>query len=1043
MVRVAKVSLAFVIASLGESTRLHSRLSQVSGKPRMSLASRTAEVLATEAHTDESMSVENARAAAVASMEVFSEQTFGLMVTSLLDGNGPTSSAVVQAGLSKMDTVDALRRLDGKLPDEISSLLGDFSLLHNSSQKNTVKLNAAEGKGSQPFSEQSLAKARNILNGMVESAQDELDAKLIECKEFEARNRGTYSQVMTDIARLGEQVADLERLRSEANQGISSKDAETTNAEALLEKETEEYNRIKLEDEAEMTIRRNDLAVVQFILELTKCPDAFLQEEQGPSSARRAGAAPFRVCSVDDGYELRIDDAAKQAKFQRMMTPNARAMFKRTLAHLMGSKKGAAFIEGNATVSERLAQLEGDSAKLVSSAQRTQQPPGIPQVVAEPPPVQENPPDGFPTKCTDGTPNCGLLHDTMSLMWGKFKDLVDELQMEMDKKDAEFAEMKAGLNQQIDMLGAASSQFNQMLSEAIANMNADTQEMQQKQTQAHELSVEYDETMASCRAKIEEILFTNICAVRKVRNTVMTHSSVSPPEQISDCDTSDWVPGPCSVPCDDSCPQENPYECGGVQELTREINVAPNEFGIRCPALQMQRKCQQIKCPVNCVMSEWSGFSKCTKDCEGGVQGRSRSIITKPLNGGTSCDVVQEQRACNTGSCDRDCTLADWTPWSPCTMACGGGMQDRVKNVIIPIRGMGKCPTKNAPERLEERICNAHDCVGDEMCIAQQDLVIAIDSSGSLRESGSDALRDFASLFVSKLRGKYYGSDAMKVGVIQFGNGEIEEDGTVAPAINAQPLTEDMASVKTAIEGLQWQKGFTNMAQALTLADTMLQQGGRPHAQSAVLLLTDSKPSFEFMTHQKVQALKEKGTKLFFAPVNDADGDEVDLMRKWASQPWETHLVHIPGVLPLKADPEVFVQRCVATFCPKAISPSGAQQLEDQNGFFLLKTSGSCGTRGEELGRDVTSPAACAALAEAAGHSAFSFGKGEFRRGVCVAQGLAVTASEIEQWQGNRRDPGCTDGDWQADEFFDFYVIEPPQTELIQKGNRPSSTRHA
>ena len=46
------------------------------------------------------------------------------------------------------------------------------------------------------------------------------------------------------------------------------------------------------------------------------------------------------------------------------------------------------------------------------------------------------------------------------------------------------------------------------------------------------------------------------------------------------------------------------------------------------------KKCNQIKCPVNCDMSEWSGWSKCTADCEGGVQGHTRSILTKPKNGG-------------------------------------------------------------------------------------------------------------------------------------------------------------------------------------------------------------------------------------------------------------------------------------------------------------------------------------------------------------------------------------------------------------------------
>jgi len=665
----------------------------------------------------------------------------------------------------------------------------------------------------------------------------------------------------------------------------------------------------------------------------------------------------------------------------------------------------------------------------------------LPQVPIVKTAVQEQPDTSQWKKCVDGTPNCGLLHDTMSLMWGKFKDLVDELQMEMDEKDADFEEMNKNMNSQIEMLGNAKGVSNQMLGETISNLNADTQEMVEKQEQERELSKEYEQTMSSCKAKIEEILFTNICAVRKVRNTVMKYSSVSPSDAISDCDVSDFVPGPCSVPCDDSCPQEDPYACGGFQVLTREVLIAPNEFGIQCPTLQLQRKCSQVKCPVDCVMSEWSGFGKCTKECEGGVQGRTRSIITKPLNGGTSCDTVQEERPCNTGSCDRDCTLEDWTPWEPCSMACSGGLQERSRSVLIPIRGSGRCPSKKSTQRLQEQMCNLQDCVGDEVCVARQDLVIAIDSSGSLRQSGSDALKDFAASFVEKLEGKYFGNDAMKVGLVQFGNGAIEGDGTIAKAINKQPLTDDMRLVLESIGTLRWQKGFTNMAQALTLADTMLQAGGRTGAQSAVMLITDSKPSFQFQTDQKVKALKGKGVKLLFATVSDAEGKEMDLMRKWASHPWETHLIHIPGIPPLQADKDLFASKCIATFCPQAISPSVLADQADESGFFLLRSSGSCGARGPQLGEDVTSPAHCMELARSAGASAFSFGKGAFRQGYCFAEGLGVTPALAAEWETNRIDPSCPEGDWRDDEFFDLYVIKPSVNLLQWKVDRRSSSR--
>jgi len=250
--------------------------------------------------------------------------------------------------------------------------------------------------------------------------------------------------------------------------------------------------------------------------------------------------------------------------------------------------------------------------------------------------------------------------------------------------------------------------------------------------------------MSKCKKRIEWIFFQDFCAYLVIRAQVMKESSVSPPEKIVDCDITPYVPGECSVLCDDECPDKtNPYGCGGWQTLTRTILVKPNEFGVKCPELSRKRKCNQFKCPVDCVMSKWSGWSKCSKACEGGTKGRTRSIITKPKNGGMSCNTAQESRACNTGSCDRNCKLKKWSKWSPCSVACGGGFSERWRRVRIPIRGNGKCPKPSSRIRYGIKKCNTHGCKGDEVCVAKQDLVLAIDASGSLRE---DWLQDHQGL---------------------------------------------------------------------------------------------------------------------------------------------------------------------------------------------------------------------------------------------------------------------------------------------------------
>jgi len=469
---------------------------------------------------------------------------------------------------------------------------------------------------------------------------------------------------------------------------------------------------------------------------------------------------------------------------------------------------------------------------------------------------------------------------------------------------------------------SAKAKFIVELNEAIASIASTQDEVAALQQEAATLEKEYKVFMKGCKKKIEWIMFQDICAYLKVRAKVMKFSKVSPPEKIVDCGVSAWIPGECSVPCDDKCPNKDPYKCGGTQTLTREVVVKNNQFGLLCPMLARKRKCNQVKCPVNCRQSRWSRYSKCSKDCEGGAQSRTRSILVQPKNGGQACNTAAETRPCNTGSCDRNCRLKKWTQWSPCSVACGGGLSERVRKVLIPIRGNGKCPKTKSRIRHGIKRCNSHRCRGDEVCIAKQDLILSIDGSGSLRESGFKILKSFVTELVKKYRGDKFGVRDQQIGIVQFGNGQILKDGTIADAKDILPLTNDMKKVAKAVEGLVHLKGFTNMAQAFGVAEKLLLLGGRKAAQSAVMTITDGKPSFIFQTNEKVLQLKDKHTKLFFVPITEFKGEELKLMKKWASTPWPTNLVHVPGLDALASSKRRFVQRCLVKFCPEAKSAS-------------------------------------------------------------------------------------------------------------------------
>merc|ERR1719446_793416 len=149
---------------------------------------------------------------------------------------------------------------------------------------------------------------------------------------------------------------------------------------------------------------------------------------------------------------IQFHDQEANQKYRKMLTPAA----KREINRLLHSFDGPSLLQRGAPPSNSTA---------------AQPPPS--KAAAEPVKDGASPEEASLACNPDMVPDCALLHDKLSLMWGEFKDKVDELTMIMMKNEYEFGELKTNLNNQLEMLKAAKATLNQLLAEARGNLAND------------------------------------------------------------------------------------------------------------------------------------------------------------------------------------------------------------------------------------------------------------------------------------------------------------------------------------------------------------------------------------------------------------------------------------------------------------------------------------------------------------------------------------------------------------------------------------------
>merc|ERR1719359_2131021 len=90
----------------------------------------------------------------------------------------------------------------------------------------------------------------------------------------------------------------------------------------------------------------------------------------------------------------------------------------------------------------------------------------------------------------------------------------------------------------------------------------------------------------------------------------------------------------------------------------------------------------------DCEVDKWQP-EECSKECAGGEQKLTRSILTHP-DGGAKCLPLAAVKSCNNHPCPVDCRMHSWGGWSKCSAECGGGVAQRVRDIKIAMKYGGK-----------------------------------------------------------------------------------------------------------------------------------------------------------------------------------------------------------------------------------------------------------------------------------------------------------------------------------------------------------------
>merc|ERR1719409_1530805 len=756
----------------------------------------------------------------------------------------------------------------------------------------------------QPKGYSGLDGARKLLNDMIYESMSKYDAEIAKCTEYYSKQcaameacRGQISASNFIAANSRALILDAQATINRCEVDIPTRKLELKNHLLKCKTELAKMN-------ARLKIVMGDIKVMTMILEMTDCEKKLLQMEQF------ALLHCTDQCTQKSFIEFNHDGLQK--KVNQLQSSLSHDLMQESFADLFKGIEGLESVE--------LLQTGDHQMPLINKT--TFNNPPVPKTKVPGNPCND-PYAGAPSaadkraaKCTiKKSPQCYKLQERFLLIQSGIEDERDNLLEQIEMLENYRDETKKMLEDEISSDETSLENAQTKLAEATQKEATAGETARQTAKENNQLNDDLQKQMKTCSSNYINFE-TEMCALKKIRGELYKMKGGGHSAFFQDCEVSKWDPEECTKKC-----------ASGTQKLTRSVLPHPNG-GTKCLPLAAMRSCNNQPCPVDCQLHTWSGWSKCSAECGGGVTQRLREVKRAMKYGGKPCGATSETTACNNQACEKDCELTSWMKWSACSKDCDGGTQKRQKFVKKEAEGAGKCPGDWSLKRLQYKKCNMKRCKlakGESvlMCNKTLDVVLLIDGSGSLGKKGWKAEIKAAQMFVDAFSGT--GADANMAVILYSGprtwsgvrkcfskNKKKVDQEKVCGIKTVTHFTEDLKKVKSLITGLTWPRGSTLTSLALLTAKAELALG-RKTAQSNIIVFTDGRP-LSFRKTGVASKSVRKAARLVWVPVTKYA--PLKMIKKWATRRWQENVVRVPTFKELEK-PDV-ITHIVANICPKS-----------------------------------------------------------------------------------------------------------------------------